>query len=100
MLSLILQIARCAPNTDLSVKSVTDIDGNQIVFPISFPHSRRPRLGRAMVGIPVHGVSPDEEWSNGVSRWQGGSQTGADRLRRHRIPFAPRCAGAMIFGEP
>jgi hypothetical protein len=97
MLSLILQIARCAPNADLSVKSVTDIDGNQIVFPISFPHFRRPRPGREMVGIAVHGVSPDEEWSDGVSRWQGAGQTGADRLRRRRIPFAPRCAGAMIF---
>jgi hypothetical protein len=99
MLSPIKQITSGALSAGLSVKSVTDINGNQIMFPIPFPHSRCPRPGREMVGIAVHGVSPDDEWSDGVSRWQGACQTRADRLRRHRIPFAPRCAGAMIFAR-
>jgi hypothetical protein len=97
MLSPIKQITSGAPSAGLSVKSASNAGGSQVVLPISFPHYRHARPGREMVGIAVHGVSPDEERSDGVSRWQGAGQTRADRLRRHRIPFAPRCAGAMIF---
>ena len=97
MLSPIKLITSRAPSAGLSVKSASIAGGSQVVLPIPFPHYRHAGRGREAVGIAVHRVLLNVVLSSGVSRWQGGSQTGADRLRRHRIPFAPRCAGAMIF---
>ena len=99
MLSPIKQITSGAPSAGLSVKSASNAGGSQVVLPIPFPHYRHARPGRETVGIAVHRVLLNVVLSSGVSRWQGVGQTGADRLRRHRIPSALRCAGVMISGE-
>ena len=71
--------------------------GSQVVLPIPFFYCRHARPGQETVGIAVHRILLNEVLSSGMSRWQGVGQTGADRLRRHRIPSAPRCASAIIF---
>jgi hypothetical protein len=99
MLSPIKQITSRAPSAGLFVKSASIAGGSQVVLPIPFFYYRHARPGQETAGIAVHRILLNEVLSSGMSRWQGVGQTGADRLRRHRIPSAPRCAGVMIFGE-
>jgi hypothetical protein len=87
MPSLILPLASSTPRAGLSVESAFGVDGNPVVLP-SFRHPRD-RSGPAVTGIAMHGVSPNEKLSDGVSRRQAAGQTGAADTGSAGTAFSP-----------